>query len=283
MNKMGTWGTSLYANDFACDVRDDYIDKLRRGKSTEEIMKEMMAGNLEIIGDTEEEPIFWFALADTQWNYGRLLPEVKEKALDFLERDEELGRWEGSEEKQLQKWLNVRKELKEKLLSPLPPQKKVSIYRLYKCKWQLGDVFAYQFHEEYSKEKGVYGKYILFRKVEEDVWWPGHVVPSVSVYWWIGNEIPTLEVIKTMPLLPQKFWPSAYIDNPQKEKEYLLDLLVSKEKQIPKEYLTYLGNISGDDLIACRGIGYYCGYAYTEWKNFEKEILEQYYAWSREK
>lgn len=280
---MGAWGTSLYSNDFACDIRDDYIDKLRRGKSNEETTQEIIDSNSEIIGDTEEESIFWFALADTQWNYGRLLPEVKEKALDFIERDEELDRWKGSEEKQLKEWLDVRKELKEKLLSPLPPQKKVSIYRLYKCKWHLGDVFAYQFHEEYSKEKGVYGKYILFRKVEEDVWWPGHVVPAVSVYWWIGNEIPVLEVIKAMPLLPQKFWPNAYTNNPQKEKEYLLDLLVSKEKQIPKEYLTYLGNISGDDLTACRGIGYYNGYAYTEWKNFEQKILEQYYAWSEER
>ena len=31
--------------------------------------------------DDEEEPSFWFALADTQWKYGRLLPEVKEKAI----------------------------------------------------------------------------------------------------------------------------------------------------------------------------------------------------------
>lgn len=279
---MGAWGTSLYANDFACDVRDDYIDKLRRGKSNEETTQEIIDGNLEIIGDTEEEAIFWFALADTQWNYGRLLSEVKKKALDFLERDEEIERWKNLEKKQLQEWMDVRKELKEKLYSPLPPQKKVSIYQLYKCKWQLGDVFAYQFHGEYSKEKGVYGKYILFRKVEEDVWWPGHVVPAVHVYWWIGNEIPTLEVIKTMPLLPQKFWPIAYVDNPQKEKEYLLDLLVSKEKEIPKEHLTFLGNISGDDLIACRGIEYYNGYACAEWKNFEKKILEQYYAWSKQ-
>lgn len=277
---MGTWSTSLYANDFACDIRDDYIDKLRRGKSNEETTQEIINNNLGIMGDAEEEAIFWFVLADTQWNYGRLLPKVKEKALEFLERDEELERWENSEKKQLREWLDVRKELKDKLLSPLPPPKKVSIYRLYKCKWQLGDVFAYQFHGEYSKERGVYGKYILFRKVEEDVWWPGHIVPAVYVYWWMGSEIPNLEVIKKMPLLPQKFWPIAYVDNPQKEKEYLLDLLVSKEKEIPKEYLTYLGNIPGNDLIACRGIEYYNGYACVEWKNFEKRILEQYYAWS---
>ena len=33
------------------------------------------------MGDVEEEPLFWYVLADTQWNYDRLQPEVKEKAL----------------------------------------------------------------------------------------------------------------------------------------------------------------------------------------------------------
>ena len=43
-----------------------------------------------LFGDKEEEPLFWFALADTQWNYGRLLPSVKEKALLFLSKEGEL-------------------------------------------------------------------------------------------------------------------------------------------------------------------------------------------------
>ena len=32
-DKMGTWGTGLYSNDSACDIRGDYIDKLKRGKN----------------------------------------------------------------------------------------------------------------------------------------------------------------------------------------------------------------------------------------------------------
>lgn len=75
---MGAWGTSLYANDTTCDIRGDYIDKLRRGKSNEEATQELIDQYKDIEGDREEEPLFWFALADTQWNYGRLLPEVKE-------------------------------------------------------------------------------------------------------------------------------------------------------------------------------------------------------------
>ena len=82
---MGAWGTSLYANDSASDIRGEYVDKLRRGKSNEEATKALIEQNQDYMGDAEEEPLFWYALADTQWNYGRLLPEVKEKALHFLD------------------------------------------------------------------------------------------------------------------------------------------------------------------------------------------------------
>lgn len=276
---MGAWGTSLYANDAACDIRGAYEDKLRRSQTNEEATEGLIRINQDIMGDIEEEPLFWYALADTQWNYGRLLPFVKEKALEFIDCSEELERWKDSGEKKVLEWENTRKKLKEKLCSPQPPEKKVSKYRLYKCKWALGDVFAYRFHGEYSKQMGVCGKYIIFRKVEEDCWWPGHIVPSVHIYMWMGDEIPTLEDVKKLPLLPQKWLPEVYVRNPEKEKEYLLNLQASREKSIPQEYLTYIGNIPGDDLVAYRGDKYYCGYARTEWKNFEEKVLKQYYLW----
>jgi len=282
---MGAWGTSLYANDCASDIRGDYLDMLRRGKNNEEATRELISNNHGIMGDTEEEPLFWFALADTQWNYGRLLPEVKERALFFLSQNDEFERWEDSGEKLLNEWKNTLAKLREKLLSPLPPEKKVSVYRLYKCKWQLGDVFAYKFSGEYSQEKGVFGQYIIFRKITENVWWPGHIVPTVHIYQWIGSNIPSLDKIKSMNLLPQKYWPIAFTNYPNLEKEYLFDLLVSREKSIPKENLAFLGNVWGNDLFSYLGFnipGYYNGYAGTEWKNFEKTILEQYYAWNPE-
>lgn len=276
---MGASGTKLYDDDFASDIRGEYIDKLRRGKTNEEAIQEVIATNQASLGDVEIAPIFWFALADTQWEYGRLTPEVKERAVEFLSRTEELDRWRESGENQLRAWKNTREKLKDKLLSPQPAEKKVSRYRLYKCKWKLGDVFAYRFTSEYSKEKGVFEQYIILRKVTEDTWWPGHIVPSVHIYQWIGKDIPLLNDISNLDLLPQKFWPIAYINNPDKEKEYLLDLLVSGDKQIPKDNLIYLGNLPGDDLVPWQGMGVYNGYARTEWREFERKVLNQYFAW----
>jgi len=282
---MGTWGTSLFANDSASDIRGEYIDSLRRGKTNEEITEALINHNQDIMGDVDEEPIFWFALADTQWNYGRLLPSVKEKALQFISQNLDNEIWKEAGENQLKEWQDTLKKLKNKLLSPPPPIRKVSAYRLYKCKWSFGDVFAYRLCGEYSKEKGFYGQYIVFRKVTENIMWPGHIVPTVHIYNWIGTEIPSLEQIEKMELLPSKFWPIAFVKYPNMKKEYLFDLLTSSEKSIPKDKLTFLANLKGNDLFTNPIYNYpeqtyYVGYAGIEWKNFEKVIIDQYLAWN---
>lgn len=274
---MGASGTKLYSDDYACDVRADYIHKLRLGQSNEIATEELIKSNEFVVGDKEEEPTFWFALADTQWDYGRLEDYVKNKALYFLEETGELERWAESGEKQLNGWLETRKELKNKLLSPQPKEKKISSYRLYKCKWQLGDVYAYKFSGEYSREKEDFGKYIIFRKVSEDEWWPGHIVPVVTFYKWMGKTLPSLGELKNLPLLPQSYLPIAYVNHPNLKIEYKIKLIITTERMIPKNNLIFLGNICGNDLMPYNGE--YHSYPYVSWKKFEFELLNQYCAW----
>ena len=282
---MGTWGTSLYSNDTTCDIRGDYIDKLKRGKSNEEATKELIDEYKEIEGDLEEEPLFWYALADTQWNYGRLLPEVKEKALFFLENEKELERWREAGEKKLNAWLKTLDTLKTKINSPMPEKKKIYKYRFYQCPWKLGDVFAYQFNSEYSKEKNFYGKYIVFRKVSEDTFWPGHIVPIVQVYKWISDEMPQINDLKAKSLLIQNFVPETLAYKPDIKPNYYITLITTSKKMLPKENLTFLGNVFGEDLIPFRGHQYLTGYEHVGWdgkgynNNFEEYIIDMYLAW----
>lgn len=280
---MGAWGTSLYANDSASDIRGDYVDKLRRGKTNEEVTRELIEAYHSIMGDLEEEPLFWFALADTQWNYGRLLPIVKDKALYFLSQDMELKRWEESDPKKKDAWIKTLDKLKEKLERPQPPVKKVSKYRLYQCKWQLGDVFAYRFTSDYSREKGFEGKYAIFRKVSEDSWWPGHICPVVQFYKWIGNVPLSIEKLPELELLPAFYSPEVFKNHKDKKLEYQLVLITESEKSIPKDNLTYLGNLPGDDIVSRKD--YWVGYYRIEWETskhipkLEHYFIDQYLAW----
>lgn len=282
---MGAWGTSLYANDSASDIRGDYVDKLRRGKSNEEVTRELINENFCIIGDVEEESLFWFALADTQWNYGRLLPEVKEKALYFLSQSSELERWEESDKMKTEAWIRTLNNLKEKLTSEQPAPKKISKYRLYNCKWKLGDVFAYKFSSYYSEQKGFFGQYVVFRKVSEDTYWPGHIIPVVQVYKWIGKEIPSIDKVKENGVLELWYLRSTFEKIPDLEHIYISQICSTSERVIPKDNLIFLGNLPGDDVIPFKGHDVYNGYISIGWegskinKTFEKHIIDMYLEW----
>ena len=276
---MGAWGTALYSNDVACDIRGDYKDALRRGKSNEEITNRMIEQNKDYFG-TEDEGLFWFALADTQWNYGRLMPEVKEKALFFIENDHD-DRWETNKDRLA--WSNTLAKLKDKLLSEQPPEKKVSKYRTYHCEWKLGDVYAYRFSSDYSKETGFYNKYVVFRKISECRAWPDHIIPIVQFYNRIWDNIPTLENITACELLITDYRQNEYLKTPRIG--YNIKLLNTSKRIIPYDHLTYLGNIGGDDLIPYKGPEYYFSYYTVEWKTnninrlFEHFVIEEYNKW----
>ena len=281
---MGAWGTSLYSNDSACDIRGDYIELLKTGKNNSEAEKLLIENNQRYIADPEEAPLFWFALADMQWNYGRLTPEVKEKALFYLQnREAELERWRESGEKQTIAWISTLDKLQEKLLSPQPPEKKVSKFRPYHCKWALGDVFAYRFSGDYSKETGFWGKQFVFRKVSETDWYPLHVIPVVEVFDWIGEEPPSLDELLGMPILPSSrlmnSWNCFYAP------------ITTGKRFYPEQNLTWLGNRQGADLIPREDwkpvlkqtdpMWYYGAYAVV-WESvrmngkFEKTVIDLY-------
>ena len=75
---MGTWGTGLYQDDTTCDIKEEYLNLLKIGKEPKEAMEEMIINWEECIEDVEEGPLFWFALAETQWKYGLLDEKVKD-------------------------------------------------------------------------------------------------------------------------------------------------------------------------------------------------------------
>jgi len=234
---MGAWGVALYSDDFAMDVRGDYVDALKFGKTDEEALQEVLK-DMPPIG-TEDESVFWYALADTMWNYGRLTQEVKDKALFFLENVTEDDRWDSA--KTWEKRKQVLNRLREKLLSEQPPRKRVSPYPKFRCQWKRGDVFAYQFHKKVSEEYGAKGKYIIFRKVTDRDTWPYNVVPIIQFYRWIGDEIPTLDEIQKMPFI--------LVCNLKYIKEYawyLYELDISSNRDLKAQNYQYLGNIQDD-------------------------------------
>ena len=274
---MGTWGPKLYQDDIAEGVRDYYKDKLHRGKNGNEITRELIEQNQDIIFDSDDAPVFWFALADTQWNFGRLEDDVKRQALHYIENGSGLKRWEEEKNyKDLKIRHKVISELKQKLLSPQPQEKKIAQYKLYRCKWNTGDVYAYQFCGDYAQKSGFNNKYIFFVKVDEAVWHPGHIIPVVYCYNLLEDRLLSIQDLKNTEYLPQFFNPEVYIKNPSKKILYLLALLSTSSRVIPENQLTFIGNIQNVERINKEDINPYQVY----WKDFERYIIDNFLKWN---
>lgn len=269
---MGTWGYKLYDDDMAQDVRDSYTDMLRRGTSGEDAAEKLVAqyGDL----DDDEAPVFWFALADTQWKYGRLTPLVKETALRHLRSGDNLRLWEAESAAQAEKREAVLRELEQRLLSPQPEPKAVKQYRLYQCKWSIGDVFAYRLDGEAVKDSRFFGRYVYFVKVDERDWYPGHRVPVAYVFRRITEELVGLEELRNTEFLPQFYRPEVYVKNPGTKRKYRLTLLSTSARVIPKK-LIYLGNLGAVEPIADEDLNAYN----LLWKRFESYMVHHLNNW----
>ncbi len=271
---MGIWGAKLYENDIALDIKDRF-DDLQKGKTVQQITNELIDEYTCDLDDVYYAPVFWLALADTQWNLGRLLPEVKEHALAWLDKGGDLAVWQRENPELAITREKVLRELQQKLNSPQPPEKKISQHRIYKCDWKIGDVFAYQFNSEYAKDNDFYHKYIYFVKVDESMWHPGHIVPVVYFYKKVDTAISDITLLNNIDFIPQFYKPIAYKNNPDMKKQYLLTLLNTSSRTIPKSQLTFLGNVGNIKRIDNEDLNSYS----VNWKHFETYMIDNFKAW----
>ena len=163
---MGAWGTGLYQDDVAEDIKADYYNCFREdGLDNEAAYRKMLSLYSQAKDDPEDGPVFWMALADVMWNLGKLNGEVKEKALYHIGSGKDAERWEAEGRKKADKRRKVLEKLKEKLESPMPEEKKLRKKRILRNKWQTGDMYTMPVEREYPRFPGMKAKYLLLIKV----------------------------------------------------------------------------------------------------------------------
>ncbi|TAJ48666.1 MAG: hypothetical protein EPO52_11185 [Herbiconiux sp.] len=138
---MGAWGTAIFSDDVAADVKGVYRDLLEDKVGDLEARRLTIAQFADL--DQEESHILWLALAAAQVAYGRLDDEVKGRALYIIDSGIDEPRWEESSSKDR----TARRVVLEKLRTQLTgPQKARSVLRApWKSSTDLeaGDVLAY--------------------------------------------------------------------------------------------------------------------------------------------
>lgn len=135
---MGAWGTAVFSDDLACDARDGFRELIGEGYTAEDATAKLVA---EFGGvDCPDVGVQWIALAVTQWNTGRLLDSVRERAVQAI-ADETGERWASSAD-----WAKRQKVLAQTVTMLNSPQRSVvSIKRavLPESPFAAGDVLRF--------------------------------------------------------------------------------------------------------------------------------------------
>lgn len=276
---MGFWGVGLYNNDFTCDVRDTYTQFLQKKYANNEACKKTITTFQECIG-TDEEPLLWYALADSQWTLGRLTEDIKGKALHYLQAEYVLLPW-AEETKEAIGWQKTLSKLLHKLSRPQPKEKIIEDPADFQFNpGNIGDVFAYQFHSKEAKKTNYYGKYILFQKIGTAENGYGYQCPHVVFFDELFDEIPCSTAISSLRLLPfdppERFMPSGRnSDFPLLNMSAVLDLY--KKKNSPERYIKYIGP-SSITQIALNVIDARSEFG---WDNIEDTLLTYHSEWQK--
>ena len=118
---MSAYGAGLFHDDVAVDVRDEYLALLASGATDAAAFRTMLLEWKASIADYDDGPVFWLALAATQWEYGRLHPRSKTEALKVIDEGKDIDRW--AESGLVKRRQAVLAKLKKKLLAPLPKRR----------------------------------------------------------------------------------------------------------------------------------------------------------------
>lgn len=282
---MGFWSTSLYGNDFTLDVKEKIDFLLKQGYYTDVVYQEMLKCFSEQLL-TDEEPLFWLALADRMWDYGLLSEEIKGKALKFISDYACLNFFETLSEKR--SWQKTLNKLKMKIENINQGNKKIKLECLFKKNiWNIGDYYAYQLHKKYSEDLGIKSKYVIIKKIGENYYGDSMTYYNiVVVYNKIFDNIPSLEDLNNIDLLPLEEKEELYDDiNINEELRKIMDenfenslqgdLYYVKFNDYESDYYHFIGNNSKNSPYVKKKNN-----SYLEFKTLEKDLCDFFKSWS---
>jgi hypothetical protein len=233
---MGAWGTAIFSDDEALDIKQEYQTLLAFGTPEEEAF-ELVKKYFELDEeDDEDERIFWLAIATLQEKYGILMPEVRDRTLKIIDSGVDLEFWEDSDKRDFEKRKKVLQDLKSKLLSPNTERKKIPKPSIQKRRFGLGDIVISQVVLKKYDDNWWHNKYVLFKVTQQYCCGVSKIRPKLAfdtwskglLFDWIGDYIPTKEEIANIPIYDNlNVHPLYWIP-----KNYTLKMLISANAKL---------------------------------------------------
>lgn len=140
---MGAWGAGLFDDDTAIEIRDAFRDLIAEGATPEAATAtlERKWGTPQF--DPDEEPVFWLALAATQVSTGRLLSNVRDRAIQVIDSGRDVERF--FDEPQLRSKRAAQLEtLRGQLLGPQKKPTRIKLVERHENSWPVGAILTYR-------------------------------------------------------------------------------------------------------------------------------------------
>lgn len=113
---MGAWGTGIFDDDIAMDVKTEFYDAIADGMSVKEATKQILESFEDVLEEEDEAAIVYLAIAALQIEKGALQKSIQKKALEIIELEQGLDRWKDAGVHELNNRLSILNELKDKLI-----------------------------------------------------------------------------------------------------------------------------------------------------------------------
>ena len=137
---MGAWGTALFSDDTACDVRDHYRQLLEEGAEDRDATRLTLEKFREYLDDSGGVPLLAFAV--TQSKLGRLDSDIRDRALAVLDRGADLEMWQSDNPKLVPRRRAALEKVRAQLTGPQPPRKRVRPPKRISSGLAAGEVLA---------------------------------------------------------------------------------------------------------------------------------------------
>ena len=216
------------------EVRNEYKSRRQKGASRAEaveLLKDSYRAEL-TEGKEDDAHLFWIGLAEGQCHYQELTAEVADKALAALAVLEQYD-WHLS-----MKDIQKRREMYSQ--APMPEKTKIRKSTKFRCKWKIGDTFAYQLKGAEVAECGLEGMSLLLRKVDELPFSDGRILPVVMLSVCPSNTLPSCsDEYNNYPILKLE---NGRLGSSKDTYEYRAELIIGSTKSLNGLNLQYLGN-----------------------------------------
>jgi len=189
---MGTWGVAIFSDDLAADLRSDFRDLIGDGLTATEATERLLAEYASSVEDSDEMPVFWIALAITQWKLGRLEDRTKQMALQVIDNGTDLARWDNPGDRAKREVVLAK--TREELLSVPPPAKRIPRTIKESNDWQIGELIGF---------KLLSGRWTPFRVIGHHTDKGGRFA-ICEILDWVDDQLPTPERIAGLPIRRDK-------------------------------------------------------------------------------